>query len=45
MRGACSLRKADLPGFYNPLPLQSDTELSLYVLYKFHGVPHEAGIL
>eukprot|EP00448_Togula_jolla_P014049 CAMPEP_0170580936 /NCGR_PEP_ID=MMETSP0224-20130122/6773_1 /TAXON_ID=285029 /ORGANISM="Togula jolla, Strain CCCM 725" /LENGTH=328 /DNA_ID=CAMNT_0010904041 /DNA_START=30 /DNA_END=1013 /DNA_ORIENTATION=+ len=38
--GACA-SKADLPGFYNPLPMDHDIELSLYVLYEFKGNLHE----
>lgn len=33
--------KADLPGFYNPAPLDTEMELSLYVLYEFKGHLHE----
>jgi len=39
--GGASASKADLPGFYNPLPLDLDVELSLYVLYEFRGNLHE----
>jgi len=39
--GGASASKADLPGFYNPLPLDADAELSLYVLYEFRGLLHE----
>mmetsp|Transcript_24052 Transcript_24052/g.54302 ORF Transcript_24052/g.54302 Transcript_24052/m.54302 type:complete len:363 (-) Transcript_24052:70-1158(-) len=39
--GGTSTSKADLPGFYNPAPLDSDVELSLYVLYEFKGLLHE----
>lgn len=39
--GGAAASKADLPGFYNPLPLSNDAELSLYVLYDFKGALHE----
>jgi len=39
--GGAAASKADLPGFYNPLPLCNDAELSLYVLYEFKGALHE----
>lgn len=39
--GGASSSKADLPGFYNPTPLDTDVELSLYVLYEFRGLLHE----
>jgi len=39
--GGAAASKADLPGFYNPLPLETDMELSLYVLYEFKGRLHE----
>jgi len=36
--------KADLPGFYNPAPLESHLELSLYVRYEFKGRTHEVTV-
>lgn len=36
--------KAELPGFYNPAPLDSLLELELYVLYDFKGQLHEVMI-
>lgn len=39
--GGASSSKADLPGFYNPNPLNPEVELSLYVLYEFKGHLHE----
>lgn len=39
--GGASASKADLPGFYNPLPFDPEAELSLYVLYEFKGMAHE----
>merc|ERR1719375_419153 len=39
--GGVSSSKSDLPGFYNPLPLNEETELELYVLYEFRGSLHE----
>mmetsp|Transcript_62548 Transcript_62548/g.117007 ORF Transcript_62548/g.117007 Transcript_62548/m.117007 type:complete len:339 (+) Transcript_62548:48-1064(+) len=36
--------KADLPGFYNPVPLDTYAELSLYVLYKFRDTLHEVTV-
>lgn len=39
--GGSRLSKSDLPGFYNPTPLDTDVELSLYVLYEFKGMLHE----
>jgi len=39
--GGASASKSDLPGFYDPLPLDADAELSLYVLYEFRGLLHE----
>lgn len=39
--GGTSASKADLPGFYNPAPLNPEVELSLYVLYEFRGNLHE----
>ncbi|CAE7858338.1 unnamed protein product, partial [Symbiodinium necroappetens] len=34
----------DLPGVYNPLPLDSEAELSLYVLYQFQDATHEVTV-
>lgn len=42
--GGASSSKADLPGFYNPSPLDTEVELSLYVLYEFKGHQHEVFI-
>lgn len=39
--GGALASKADLPGFYNPTPLNTEVELSLYVLYDFRGQLHE----
>lgn len=39
--GGASASKADLPGFYNPAPLDTHVELGLYVLYEFRGHLHE----
>lgn len=39
--GGASASKADLPGFYNPAPLDLEVEHSLYVLYEFRGALHE----
>ncbi|CAE8614949.1 unnamed protein product, partial [Polarella glacialis] len=39
--GGAAASKSDLPGFYNPLPLDMGVELSLYVLYEFRGSLHE----
>mmetsp|Transcript_56369 Transcript_56369/g.131355 ORF Transcript_56369/g.131355 Transcript_56369/m.131355 type:complete len:364 (+) Transcript_56369:74-1165(+) len=39
--GGASASKADLPGFYNPAPLDPHVELSLYVLYEFRSCLHE----
>jgi len=39
--GGASVSKADLPGFFNPLPLDVAAELHLYVLYEFKGKMHE----
>lgn len=41
LQGGAAASKADLPGFYNPCPLDTDTELSLYVCYQFKGFMHE----
>mmetsp|Transcript_129337 Transcript_129337/g.241947 ORF Transcript_129337/g.241947 Transcript_129337/m.241947 type:complete len:364 (-) Transcript_129337:81-1172(-) len=41
LQGGAAASKADLPGFYNPCPLETDTELSLYVCYEFKGHMHE----
>eukprot|EP00927_Polykrikos_kofoidii_P037069 TRINITY_DN3123_c0_g1_i3.p1 TRINITY_DN3123_c0_g1~~TRINITY_DN3123_c0_g1_i3.p1 ORF type:complete len:360 (-),score=57.78 TRINITY_DN3123_c0_g1_i3:265-1344(-) len=38
--GACA-SKSDLPGFYNPVPLDYLMELNLYVQYDFLGRLHE----
>eukprot|EP00812_Abedinium_dasypus_P009013 NODE_2733_length_885_cov_377.040964.p1 GENE.NODE_2733_length_885_cov_377.040964~~NODE_2733_length_885_cov_377.040964.p1 ORF type:complete len:217 (-),score=71.09 NODE_2733_length_885_cov_377.040964:217-867(-) len=42
--GSFSASKADLPGFYNPAPLDMEVELSLYVLYEFRGTSHEVTV-
>lgn len=42
--GGASQSKADLPGFYNPTPLERGTELSLYVMYEFKGKLHEVTV-
>merc|ERR1711920_640972 len=39
--GGASASKADLPGFYNPAPLDLEVEHSLYVLYEFRSALHE----
>ena len=36
--------KADLPGFYNPIPLIEERPCALYVLYDFKGLRHEVSI-
>lgn len=41
LQGGAGASKADLPGFYNPLPLDVDAELCLYVAYEFRGHMHE----
>eukprot|EP00931_Biecheleriopsis_adriatica_P078971 TRINITY_DN52391_c0_g1_i1.p1 TRINITY_DN52391_c0_g1~~TRINITY_DN52391_c0_g1_i1.p1 ORF type:complete len:354 (-),score=62.66 TRINITY_DN52391_c0_g1_i1:10-1011(-) len=41
LHGSANASKADLPGFYNPVPLDQGLELSLYVLYDFRGALHE----
>jgi len=41
LRGGASASKADLPGFYNPVPLNPEVELSLYMVYEFQGRLHE----
>merc|ERR1740117_2849121 len=41
LAGGALASKSDLPGFYNPTPLDFHTELSLYVLYDFRGHLHE----
>jgi len=41
VHGSATYSKADLPGFYNPTPLNSQVELSLYVLYDFRETLHE----
>merc|ERR1711865_947894 len=39
--GGAHSSKADLPGFYNPSPLDMELELELYMLYEFKGKLHE----
>eukprot|EP00928_Gymnodinium_smaydae_P004717 TRINITY_DN11606_c0_g1_i2.p1 TRINITY_DN11606_c0_g1~~TRINITY_DN11606_c0_g1_i2.p1 ORF type:complete len:555 (+),score=84.56 TRINITY_DN11606_c0_g1_i2:107-1666(+) len=39
--GGAFSSKSDLPGFYNPVPLDFNLELHLYVLYDFRGQLHE----
>eukprot|EP00929_Paragymnodinium_shiwhaense_P052842 TRINITY_DN26462_c0_g1_i1.p1 TRINITY_DN26462_c0_g1~~TRINITY_DN26462_c0_g1_i1.p1 ORF type:complete len:356 (+),score=85.54 TRINITY_DN26462_c0_g1_i1:76-1143(+) len=39
--GGAYTSKADIPGFYNPVPLDLHAELNLYVLYDFRGNQHE----
>jgi len=41
LQGGPSSSKADLPGFYNPSPLNLGAAHSLYVLYEFRGQLHE----
>lgn len=41
VQGGAAASKADLTGFYNPCPLETETELSLYVCYHFKGHMHE----
>lgn len=41
LQGGGANSKADLPGFYNPAPLDSELELELYVLYDFKSHLHE----
>lgn len=42
--GSSKFSKADLPGFYNPMPLSEQVELSLYVLYSFKDALHEVTV-
>jgi hypothetical protein len=41
VQGGVSSSKADLPGFYNPSPLNKALEPELYVLYEFRCQLHE----
>jgi len=43
MSGGDSTSRADLPGFYNPIPLslRSSVELGLFVRYQFNNEVHE----
>lgn len=44
LHGSSKFSKADLPGFYNPMPLNKQVELSLYVLYSFKDTLHEVTV-
>jgi len=44
LRGGASASMADLPGFFNPAPLDPEVELGLYVLYEFKGILHEVNV-
>ncbi|CDI75282.1 DnaJ domain-containing protein, putative [Eimeria praecox] len=42
--GGASSSFEQLPGFYNPAPLLSGGDVSLYVLYTFRGQIHEVTV-
>eukprot|EP00439_Symbiodinium_sp_Y106_P054990 s4840_g7.t1 len=44
LHGGVTASKVDLPGVYNPLPLDSEAELSLYVQYQFQDATHEVTV-